>query len=208
MFISAISILIMQNLKDSESFLKVVNSGLNLTQTQVTIKNINYEIMKFFKDKKEDIDDIIDKIPKNIPFTLKDDIIIQLQIEQFNPENYIFIDDINQSLPPEEFEVNVDYKYRFFEILKKNKKLLSNHKFTNQKQLNNMIQEYITDTSDTRILNIKDKFAYGSFENNESVKYLKCKYKVSVSDIKSVVNMIFEVGKTSPINFEFYFISK
>ena len=204
-FISAISLLILQNLKDSENFFKIINTNTSLTQTQISIKNVNDEIMGFFKKNKDDIDDILEKLPPTIPLELNDDLHININLEQYFIEDYIMIDDLNSTNTTEEFNLNVDYKYTFFEILNKNKKLLNGGKFTNQKQINSIIDEYIKETKDRRILEIKDKFNYGSFDNNDSSVYLNCNYELDISDIKSFVNMVFKVGETNTTKFEFYF---
>ena len=101
--------------------------------------------------------------------------------------------------------MNVDYKHTFFEILDKNKKLLVNGKFTSQKQIDSVIDEYIKETRDGRILDIKEKLSYGVFDNNDSSVYLNCNYELDISNMKSIVNMVFKVGDTNTTKFEFYF---
>ena len=205
-FISAISILILQNLKDSEEFLNVVDFDTKLSQTKISIQNLNSEVMKFFKTN-NNIDEIIKQLPIDLPLTLDKNVDLIIHIEQYFPEDYISLNDINQSNLPDEFNANIDYKYTFFQILNKNKKILeAPHKITNQKQVDFIINQYITQTKDDRILNIKDKFSYGKFDNNESSIYLKCKYNINLKDIKSQIDLIFKVGELSPTQFEFNFL--
>ena len=202
-FISAISVLILQNLKDSEGFFKVVNTNMSLTQTQVTIKNVNDEIMGFFS-KNNNKDEVIKQLPVVLPLSLHDDVNVQINIEEYFVEEYIYVDDLNLSTMTDDFIDSVDYRAVFLEILGKNKKLLNGERFSSKQQINKIIDEYIAQTRSDRILEIKDIFDYGKYDNNEST-YLKCSYELDISSVKSIVNMVFKVGDTNTTKFEFYF---
>ena len=59
-FISAISILILQNLKNTEEYLDTISFDTKLSQTQISMDNIQDEIPKFFKKNKDNIDQILE----------------------------------------------------------------------------------------------------------------------------------------------------
>lgn len=89
-FISAISILILQNIKDAEQLLDNSSYNSDLAQVQIAIQNIKNEIPKFFTKNKDNIDAILKKASV-IPFTYGNvDIIL-------NIEKYGSAENINES---------------------------------------------------------------------------------------------------------------
>jgi len=208
MFITAISALILKNLDDSEQFFKVVDTDISLVQTKLLIDDTNREIMNFFKDNKNNMDTILENIPPSLPLYIIDDIIITINIEEYYPENYININDINSTEKSEDFIKYVDFKFRYFEILKK--QLKEYKKITNQKQINNILDQYIMATKDDRILEFKDKLIYQKFniDDNTSERFIKCSYDLDVKNISSSIDMIFEVGKNNFLSRDFYFRNK
>ena len=213
MFITSISVLILKNLKDSEKFFNVIGTDMSLTQTQITVENVNEEIMKFFKKKKdEDMKDLLSKIPEDIPFVLNDNITILLSLSEYIVENTHKINDINSTYQNDEFYGNIDYPNIFFEILKDKKKTLSKNEtnstrsISNNQQINSIINEYITKTRDTRILQIKDNFTYINIPEDTNDTYISCKYDISINNINSSVDMVFKVGdinKSKSFSFNF-----
>jgi len=196
-FISAISILILQNLKQNDKFIKIVNSNIALTQTQILIQNINKEIIKYLKPYSSD--DVLSKLPIELPFKLTNNINIMIQIDKFNDKDYIYLDDLKSKNTTEDFNQNVDYRYIFFQILSKYKYT------TSQAQVDYIINKYIEQTKDTRILNIKDKFRYGSYSSYKDGLFLQCIYTLDIDGIKSKVNILFKHKTNKVIKQIFYF---
>ena len=207
MFITSISVLILKNLKDSENFFKVIGTDTSLTQTQITITNVNKEIQEFFKSKKdEDIDEILSNMPEEIPFILNENITIILSISKYQKEITHNVNDINDTYQNNEFNENIDYPSIFFEILKEKRKILKDKNITNIHQVQSIIDEYIFKTKDKRILNIKDNFSYFTIPTDTNDTYISCNYDININNINSTVNMIFKVGDTNTSkSFDFNF---
>jgi len=207
MFITSISVLILKNLKDSENFFKVIGTDTSLTQTQITITNVNKEIQEFFKSKKdEDIDEILSNMPEEIPFILNENITIILSISKYQKEITHNVNDINDTYQNNEFNENIDYPSIFFEILKEKRKILKDKNITNIHQVQSIIDEYIFKTKDKRILNIKDNFSYFTISTDTNDTYISCNYDININNINSTVNMIFKVGDTNTSkSFDFNF---
>ncbi len=199
LFISAISVLILQNLKQTDKFFNVINTNMALTQTQILIKNTNDEVIKYIK--KYEKEDIVSKLPIVLPLELTNNINILININVFDSDNLIFLDDLKSDNLPNNFTQNVDYKYMFFKILSKYKTT------TNDEQVDYIIQEYIKQTNDNRILNIKDSFYYGSYSTYKDKLFLQCDYTIDVDGIKSKVNMIYKYKDNKPTHFKFYLVN-
>ena len=180
---------------------------MSLTQTQITIKNVNDEIKKFFDLKKdEDIEEILSKIPEEIPFILNDDIMIMLSISKYQKDTIHNVNDINDTYQNNEFNENIDYPSIFFEILKEKKKILKDRNITNNHQVQSIIEEYIAKTRDNRILNIKDNFSYFTIPSDTNDTYITCNYDMNINNMSSTVNMVFKVGDTNTSkSFDFNF---
>jgi hypothetical protein len=86
-FISAISILILQNIKDTEQLLDNSSYNSDLSQVQITIQNIKDEIPKFLTKNKANIDIILEKASV-IPFKYGN-VDLVLNIEDINGSNLI-----------------------------------------------------------------------------------------------------------------------
>jgi len=207
MFITSISVLILQNLKDSEKFFKVIGTNMSLTQTQITVQNVNYEIRKFFKNKNsEDIQEILSMIPEEIPFILNENIMIMVSLSEYVQEVVHDVNKIDDTYQNDQFNENLDYPNIFFEILKEKKTILKNNKISNNKQVSSIIDEYISKTRDKRILNIKDNFTFFTIPSDTNATYISCKYDININNINSTVNMIFKAGDTnSTKSFDFNF---
>ncbi len=187
-FISAISVLILQNLKDTEDFLDEISSQSSLSQVQITINNINTEIPKYLKSNSDNIDDILANA-KAVPLQFGNvDILLSIE-EYILPQFYInnLTDDM---MAEDDFMNNINYQYDFLEIVKKNNK--KKDKYKNNNQIQHTIQEYIKLTKDSDILNIKDEFTY--IKEDENITLIQCDYSLSIDDKNCSVSFIFDLG--------------
>jgi len=203
MFIASISLLILKNLDDSEKFFKIVNTDSSLVQTKSLITNTNQQIMKFFKDKSDNLDDILEQIPSTIPLQLSPNIKVILHISEFYDADYININDINQTKNDVDFIKYVDFKYVYFDIL--NKYLKQYKHISNHRQIEYILNQYINETRDTRILKLQNKLIGYKIQNNQQQRYIQCDYVVSVNNISSQSKIIFEVGKLKYKYYKFSF---
>jgi hypothetical protein len=196
-FVSSISILILKNLSDSDKFLKVVQTSSSLTQTNLTVINIQNEILKLFKKEQNNLDKLFKFLPETLPLNFEN-INIKIDTNQIDPKNYYNLNDkLLKTKIDNEFKKNINYMYDFFSLSK-------DKNISSFKQIDYIINEYIDITTDKDILNIKDKFIY--FDTNDTNNtYVSCNYDLDVSGLKSHSNMIFKVGELKPMVFYFYF---
>lgn len=87
-FITAISVLVLKNLYDTEQFLEKQNYQLNNTQVLIAIKNTQKEVGRLLKENKESVDKALqnDIFQNSIPFEIEN-----LKID-FTVSNYSKVD--------------------------------------------------------------------------------------------------------------------
>jgi hypothetical protein len=199
LFISGISILIMDNLKDSNKFISLSQNSENLVQTNVAIKNVNDEVKKLLNSMNEDdLNELIENLP---PFIMYANIKVILDISIYDQsDKYIINKNYSDTLDTTLLE-NIDYRYDLYNIAK-NKKIINN------RQVNDIINEYVSITKDTKILNIKDDFTFALKDYNTSKTYISCNYDLIINDAVSHVDMIFEHKSKKNKYFDFYFKSE
>ena len=198
LFISAISLLILDNLKDSEKYINISQNNSNLTQTNVTILNLNNEMKKLLnKINKNDLDEIFDKLKFIPPFG--NVIISNIELEQYNLEDKYDIQKNYSETTNTNIIENIDYRYDLYEISKK--KIISNYR-----QVENIINEYIKLTGDNKILNIKDQFTFKLKDYNSTKTYISYNYDLKINNINSHIDIVFEHKSNKDIFYDFYFI--
>lgn len=163
-FIAALSILVLKNLDDTNSYLEEQNSRFNKVQTLVLIENLQKQISDIFMNYEDKIESILEsQLQEYFP----------LKIENINmyfkilPYEKIDINKLLSKNETERKEIN-----KFFEdndvyntsvikdllVLKNVEKIISN------KQLDDIIDSFIKETYDDRILDIKDEIGFLSDE--------------------------------------------
>ena len=204
LFISAISLLVMDNLKDSEKFIDNSQNSINFTQTNISILNINEQLIKQLNE--------IDKNDLEVAFEyiqlLNVKTIGTMNISNLNPSilniqsYYDITKDYTNTLDTYLID-NIDYRYDLFALTK-------DINITNNRQLQNVISEYIEQTKDDKILNILEdnKFLvkyYQYKDTNNTKTFISCNYDIKVNNLKSHVDLIFEHKKDIKY-FDFYVI--
>lgn len=176
-FISALSILIIKSLEDTNLFLKEKNHKINRIQVLTSIKNIQMEISKIFKNNSEDIDDIIAELNSEyIPINVKDTL-ISFTITKYDKidinllsnkdsEKYKEVINLFSDYGINDFD-SFRYVFKTFEDKYKNKDSISF--INNNKQINDIIKIFINETYNDKILTIKDKFGFLEKENDEKL---------------------------------------
>ena len=187
-FITAISIIILKNLNDTENFLDDISHDNSLTQLQITINNIKDEIPKFLAKNKDDIDDILE-YSSVVPFKVKD-IDILLKITEYKIP-LLPINELNSTVTLEPiFVENVNYQYDFLELVTKSKKKYGN--YSNNAQIEQTIDDYIKLTKDKDILKIKKEFTFMTI--SENTRLIKCEYSIKVDDLNCKAFLIFDLS--------------
>ena len=198
LFISAISLLILDNLKDSEKYISISQNNSNLTQTNISILNLNAELKKLLnKINKNDLDEVFEKLQFIPPFG--NVVISNIKFSKYTLEEKYDIQKNYNATSDTDIIDNINYRYDLYELAK-NKVILNN------RQVDNIIDEYINLTSDNKILNIKDKFTFKLKDYNSTKTYISYNYNLQVNNINSHIDVIFEHKTKQNLYFDFYFI--
>ena len=202
-FITAISVIILKNLEDSEQFIKEVSLDEILIQNKITTQNVQKEIIKLinkYKDDDEVLDGILDVTSLGVPFDYGN-VGLTIVLEEYFISG-CNLNILNSKKPlyeqcDEYITNNILYEYDFLEKIKKYKP------FNTKEQVEFFIDTYIQETKDDKIILVKDKFTFLKADVNESSRYIKCSYDVGVLDSNSSVEFVFKIGETKPIYFEY-----
>ncbi len=199
-FIVAISVLVMKNLDDSEEFINIMQTSSKFTQTNILVNNTKNIIIELIKDK--NLNEILDSLQRTkiniLPLFYKDiSVFIKVPVELDFNENYYLNAKNKSKLIKQLYDDEVYYPDDFVKIYK-------DKNITNFRQINYILDEYVSTTKDTNILKIQDKFNFISIDENTTA--YRCDYDIDVSGLKSHVNMIVTLknNKTDVI-LDFYF---
>lgn len=179
LFIIAISVLIVKNLAITDQFIAISAKDSNIKQLEISIKDINYEILKLFKNKDANV---LNDFPQEIPFTYGN-VEVELHLESYSKTTYKLDSNLAKNINNDgglfSYYIN---KHAFLEVLQ-------DKNITNQKQVDFVIDEYINKTNDYRILKIEDQLTYVDLNKTS---YVSCKYDLDIDGLKANVDMIFE----------------
>lgn len=197
-FITAISVVILKNLEDSQKFIPEVSFDNSLTQLNITNKNVQDEVIKLLNDYKaeeEVIDGILEATSLGIPFDYGD-IRLTISLNEYNIKscninNIKSTKSLNEKC--ENIVENILYQYDFVRILK------SYQPISNQNQLEYFLDKYIQETRDDKIKFSKDEFETINQKDLNSSRYIECSYDISISDLNVTSNFIFKLGEDKPV---------
>jgi hypothetical protein len=192
-FIMAITAIIVKNLQDTEEFIDEVAVNSSLSQLNITINNVNSEIMRVVKKINDEgnLEDILSSL-ETIPLNYGN-VKVLINLEEYTNDgkynlydaNASFIYKLDRFSDDQMFTQNVIDKYTLENMFMKQKP-------TNKRQIDFVIDNYIKETRDDVIVNVKENFVYHTMDTNST--YINCKYKIDINNIKSDVNMIFAIG--------------
>jgi len=205
LFISAISLLVMDNLKDSDKFITNSQNSANFTQTNISIKNINDVLIKQINKVNDDeLDELFSYVELLNSKSIGNVYISNLSPEILDISSFYNIKQDYTNTSDIYLIENIDYRYDLYSISK-------DKNITNKRQLEYVVNEYINLTKDEKILNVlnSDKFLanYDKYkEGNSSRTFISCNYDIQVNNMKSHIDMTFEHKKDAPIYFDYYTI--
>ncbi len=194
-FISAISVLILQNLDDTNKYIDESNSQNTISQIQITIQNIIDEVPKYLKGKSNDeLDKIIENTENGIPFPIGNiDIILsinEVEIPLFN---------VNKLTPElmnsNEFVESINNGYDFKKIVDSH--MENNNTYTNQKQIDQIMDEYIKLTRDERALGFKENFTF--IERNNKTRFFKCDCTITIDNTSTKISFVFNLAEPTKL---------
>jgi len=198
-FISAISVLILQNLDDSESFIKEITYDTQLIQLKITQKNIENELITLINKNKENIIKTLDKGDEIsfLPLSFKNiDVFIGLSEYFDNQCNLNKIENEN------DLRILCDDGDVFVSIVDMStflRNLKEYSPITSEQQLLYVIEQYEKKSRDDSLRLMRDRFSYLTTDENE--RYLQCDFEIRLVDgITSTGQFIFKIGSDSVIS--------
>ncbi|MFA7083936.1 MAG: hypothetical protein WC141_05310 [Arcobacteraceae bacterium] len=218
-YIAAISVLILKNLEDTDSYIGKQNSKFAKTQILFLLDNIKQEVSRAIKASNEaDIKEDYLSDYYNILFPLKiNDIDISFILKPYSKVNinvlknkeYEKYKDLNDL-----FTDNRIYDFDYFIQIYRQKvdlylKDSYNNEIANQKQLDEMIDLFVKETYSDSILEIKDKIGFFDFNTEkaqEEKRYDYYELTVKINYLKEFVKAHYILNKEGKVeNFEFSF---
>lgn len=181
LFILAVSVLIVKNLEITDQFIDISAKNSNIKQLEISIKDINREIIKLFKNKQSSI---LDDFPPVIPFDYGN-ISVELALKPYDLKLYKLDENLTKNAD-QYLSSTIDVK-----ILSD---IIKGKKIVNQRQVDTAIEEYITKTNDKDILDIEDQLVYFSLpevNGTNSKEYISCQYDIDIDGLKANVDMVF-----------------
>lgn len=186
-FIASISVLILKNLNDSNSFMDEVSFDTALTQFKITNNNIQTEVMGLiskYKDDNETLGKILEITSMGIPFEYGNlSIFITLDYAPSSPDCYLSNLQGDNALDmlynrcDEDLLKNIQYPYDFIDIFK-------GKKITTQKQLDYLLDEYLISSKDDKLDSVRDEFGYiNTADLNNTENEFRCKYELNIANI-------------------------
>lgn len=221
LFISSISILILNNLTSSEKYLIAANKEYSNAQIILLVKNTQKNLLDFFSDKKFYDDYIkLDDADMILPLSLKNiDLSIQVSpyAKDYNINDFFQEDKKKEFILKLEnlFSMNRADYYIFSEILNdyyyNYKSNDSNNQFiSTSKQLRAIITSFKNKTDFVDISFLYEKIGFLSSEYIEDNirkqnRYLYCILNLKINKQKYISKFILDINNKGVIDFEFTF---
>ena len=181
-FITAISLLVLKNLDDTDIFLKKQNYILNNTQVILAIKNTQEELSRLLKENKDYVNEALEndifKFPIPIGFN---DLDIDFTIEKYDRVDINDIKKKDSKTIQNLFYENDLYNYEEFEDIYKEKLQESILQIGTTKQVDDIINTFILRSENNKIDSFSNKIGFLSeknlYEINIYIKYLSSSAK-------------------------------
>jgi hypothetical protein len=158
-FITALSLLILKNLNDTDSFVEKQNYSLNNTQVLIAVKNTKNEVSKLLKQNREFIDDALDNEIFQTSIPIKD-LTVLFSIKKYDKTNINEIK-VKGSKKVEDKLLEYDiFEYDIFKEIYNDKLEIEGAKVDTRKQLDDIISTFIIQTYSEKILNVKDELGF------------------------------------------------
>ncbi len=177
-FILSLSVLIIKNLDDTNSYLKEKNHKINMIQIITSIKNLQSEITRIIQNNKDYINTLLDNENTSYMPIKVNEINILFLIKKYDKV------DINTLKEDEKkykeiknlfFRNNISNFETFKDIYKNNE-----IEFENNKQVYDIIEKFIKKTYNNKIIDIKNKI--GFIKKESDVQLYELFIKIYFSD--------------------------
>lgn len=163
-FIAAVSLLIIQNLKDTDSYLSEQNSKFTKTQIMFLINNTKDEISKTLSQNQGN--DISSYLDVDYPLVVKD-ALITIRVEEYDKYDINLLnkkDEKDYENLKKFLEKNGVYDMENFKYLMQN-----NGNIKNYKQRDELLNDFAIQVYDKRILDLKDYLGFIKFDKKETL---------------------------------------
>lgn len=204
-FIAAVSLLIIQNLKDTDSYISEQNSKFAKTQIIYFLNNAKDEVSKTLSQNEEN--DVSSYLDVDYPLVVKD-ALITIRLEEYDKYDINLLNKKNEK----------DYE-NLKKFLEKNGVYVENFKYLmqnngnikNYKQLDELLNDFVIQVYDKRILDLKDYLGFIKFDKQEDEKkedkeILFFELFVKVSYLKQFAKAYYILNKNGGVEyFEFSF---
>ena len=200
-FISAISLIILKNLDDTNKFMEDVELDTQLTQLKITNNNIKDEVIKLIKKNYKDeetLEEILAVTRGGIPFNFANiDLFIKLKKYYFPSCGLNGIKTIEKLTEKcgESLVNKINYPYEFVDIVKK-------YDIKNQNQVEWVLDEYQNTTQDEDFTKVRKEFGY-LLEDEQKGQYFECKYSFKQNITKANCSFVFSINKSGIVKTEF-----
>ena len=164
-FIAAVSLLIIQNLKDTDSYINEQNSKFTKTQIIFLINNAKDEVSKTLSQNQgKDISSYLDV---DYPIVVKD-ALITITLKEYDKYDINLLnkkDEKDYENLKKFFEKNGVYDMENLKYLMQN-----NENIKNYKQRDDLLNDFAIQVYDKRILDLKDYLGFIKFDKKENEK--------------------------------------
>lgn len=201
-FIAAVSLLIIQNLKDTDSYINEQNSKFTKTQIMFLLNNAKDEVSKILS--KNQGNDISSYLDIDYPIVVKDAKII-VKLKEYDKYNINLLkskDEKDYESIKKFFEDNSVYDIETFRYLMKDKQDIKNYK-----QLDDLLVTVTKESSDKRILDLKNYLGFIKFDkkdtdtNDEKKEILFYELFVKVDYIKQFAKAYYILNKNGGVEY-------
>lgn len=218
-FISAISVLILKNLEDTDSYISKQNSKFSKTQMLLLIDNVKEEVSKAIDasngdDAKKDY--LSDYYGVNFPLKIKD-IDIVFVLKPYQKENINLLKEIDAEKYKDMSDLFLDnniYDFDYFKEIynEKREKYLKEsdiQDINSYKQIDDIFDEFVKRTDTDSILILKDKIGFFEYNQDKAEKDEKYDYyelMVKINFLKEFIKARYILNKEGKVeDFEFSF---
>ncbi len=201
-FIAAVSLLIIQNLKDTDSYINEQNSKFTKTQIIFLINNAKDEVSKILSQNQGN--DISSYLDVDYPIVLKEAKII-VTLKKYDKYNINLLkskDEKDYVYLKKFFIENGVYDTETFKYLMKDKQDINNYT-----QLNDLLVSVKKESPDKRILDLKDYLGFIKFDkkdtaiNDEKKEILFYELFVKVEYLKQFVKAYYILNKNGGVEY-------
>lgn len=201
-FIAAVSLLIIQNLKDTDSYLSEQNSKFTKTQIMFLINNAKDEVSKILSQNQGN--DISSYLDVDYPIVLKE-ALITITLEEYDKYDINLLnekDEKDYENLKKFLEKNGVYDVENFKYLMQN-----NGNIKNYKQRDELLNDFAIQVYDKRILDLKDYLGFIKFDkkdtdtNDEKKEILFFELFVKVDYLKQFAKAYYILNKNGGVEY-------